>query len=298
MINDKKVHIPVLEKEVLEYLDPKANENFIDCTIDGGGHAVSILERNKPEGKVLGIEWDLELYKNLIGLNLERLILINESFVNLEKIVEKTELKNISGILLDLGLSSWHLEKSGRGFSFQKDEQLIMRYDGKATELTAEKILNQWPEKEIEKILLDYGEERFAKRITRKIIEERELKLIKTTFQLVEIVKRATPNWYHHRKINFATKTFQALRIVVNDELDNLKKVLPQTLKVLKRGGRLAVISYHSLEDRIVKNFFKENMKNNLIKILTKKPIRPTKKEIINNPRSRSAGLRAMEKII
>lgn len=289
------MHIPVLKNEVIEYLNPKANQNFVDATIGEGGHSLAILERNGPEGKVLGIEWDTELYNQLkekyprfyLG---KRLILVNDSYRNLKEIVERENFRHIQGILFDLGLSSWHLKESKKGFSFLRDEPLDMRYNRKSS-LTAEKILNDWPESEMEKILREYGEERFAKRIARKIIKIRKIKPIKTTFQLVEVIKRATPSWYHHQKIHFATRTFQALRITVNDELNNLKIALPQALEVLERGGRLAVISFQSLEDRIVKNFFQKELK-----VITKKPIRPSLEEIKSNPRARSAKLRVGEK--
>jgi len=289
------MHIPVLQKEVIEYLDPKPNENFIDCTIGEGGHTLAILEKNGPEGKVLGIEWDPELYKNLkkeiprwnLG---KRVVLVNDSYTNLKEIVEREKFQPVSGILFDLGFSSWHLEESGRGFSFEKNEPLDMRYNLE-NPLTAEKIVNNWPEREIEKILREYGEERFARRIAREIVQERKIKPIKITFQLVETIKKATPIWYHHRKIHPATRTFQALRIAVNDELKNLEIALPQAVEILEKDGKLAVISFHSLEDRIVKNFFRENLK-----VITKKPIRPFLEEIELNPRSRSAKLRVGQK--
>lgn len=306
------IHKPVLQKEVLKYLDPKHDENFIDATIGGGGHSFAILERNGPRGKVLGIDFDPEQIKNVEHrkLNKERLILVCDNFANLKEIVEKHKFGSVQGILFDLGMSSWHLEKSGRGFTFQKDEPLDMRFNrvGKGT---AEKIVNTWPELEIEKVLREYGQEKFARRIAKGIVEARKAKPIKTTFQLVEIVKKATPAWYHHKKIprsrthsarslrgrHPATRTFQALRIAVNDELNNLKKALPQALKLLKDDGRLVVISFHSLEDGICKNFLRENVQKGLIKILTKKPITPLEREIKLNPRSRSAKLRAGIKV-
>jgi len=303
------VHVPVLKKEVIEYLDPKPNENFIDATIGQAGHTLAILEKTAPEGKVLGIEWDPELYKKLkekclIWKIKERLILVNDSYSNLKKIVEREKFQPVSGILFDLGLSSWHLEESGRGFSFQKDEPLDMRYCTHFLRpwetCTAEKIVNEFSEEEIERIMREYGQEKFAKRIAREIVKTRKIKKIGTTFQLVEIIKKATPDWYHHQRIHFATRTFQALRIAVNDELNNLEKTLPQALEILEERGRIVVISFHSLEDRIVKDFFKKYSHGVALfacKILTKKPIRPGKEEIIQNPRSRSARLRATIKI-
>lgn len=296
------VHIPVLQKEVIQYLSPKPNENFIDCTIGGGGHTRAILEKNGPQGKVMGIDQDQEMIKNIESRfgneELEkRLILVCDNFVNLGEIVEKRKFGPINGILLDLGISSWHITESKRGFSFLREEPLLMRYDGDTNKLTAEKIINDWPEEEIEKILKEYGQERFAKKITKEIIQQRETRPIKATTQLVEIIRRATPGWYQHRRIHFATKTFQALRIAVNEELNNLERTLPQVVEVLETEGRIVIISFHSLEDRIVKNFFRKESKNGQLKILTKKPIKPTEKEISFNPRSRSAKLRAALKI-
>ncbi|MDP2910586.1 MAG: 16S rRNA (cytosine(1402)-N(4))-methyltransferase RsmH [bacterium] len=276
------MHAPVLKKEVLEALDPKPNENFIDCTINGGGHAAAILEKNGPRGKVLGIETDRELYRRLNSQIVERLILVNDSYANLKEIIKKNNFGPINGILFDLGMSSWHLEESSRGFTFQKYEPLDMRYNT-SQELTAEKIINKYSQEEIERILKEYGEERFSKRIAKKIIENRP---IKTTFDLVKIINQAIPR---RQIIHPATRTFQALRIAVNQELDSLEKALPQAEEILAPGGRLAVISFHSLEDRIAKNFFKRSG----LKILTKKPIIPSEQEIKQNLRSRSSKLRA-----
>ena len=291
------MHIPVLQKEVIEYLSPKPNENFIDCTIDGGGHTAAILEKTSPKGRVLGIDADPEMLKNLEYRisNTEfkkRLVLVNDNFANLKEIVKKVNLKSIQGILFDLGMSSWHLEESGRGFSFLRKEPLDMRYNAN-NPLNAEKLLNYWSESEIERVLREYGEEIFSRQIAREIVAVRKIKPIKNNLQLVEILKRAIPVRFHHQKLHFATQTFQAIRIAVNDELNNLKKALPQALEILKPKGKLIVISFHSLEDRIVKNFLKESS----IKILTKKPVVPTQKEIIINHRSRSAKLRAAEKV-
>ena len=321
------MHIPVLQKEVLKYLDPKKNENFIDCTAGGGGHALAILGKNGPAGKVLGVETDPDLYKKLSSLKVKRLKLVRDSYVNLKGIVKKAKIRPISGILFDLGLSSWHLQESNRGFSFRRNEPLDMRYNSETraqnnfvlgrthkicapNPLTAEKIANFWSRQDIEKILREYGEERYASLIAEEIIKERSVKPIKKTFQLVDIIQKAVPERYLKGRIHFATRTFQALRIAVNNELNNLERALPQALEVLKKDGRLVVISFHSLEDRIAKNFFREKSagKKNLfaegllkeelplIKILTKKPVTPSFKETKSNPRSRSAKLRAVIK--
>lgn len=292
-------HIPVLQKEVIEYLNPKPNENFIDCTVGEGGHSLAILERIAPNGKILGIDADPEVIRQLKSkiLNLKsKIVLVCDNFVNLKEIVKKEKFRQISGILFDLGMSSWHLENSGRGFSFLRKEPLDMRYNFQ-NYLTAEKIVNYWSFQEIEKILRDYGEERFAKEIAEKIIEARKWKPIENTFQLVEIIKRAVPVWYQYKKLHFATRTFQSIRIAVNDELNNLEKALPQALEILRTGGTLAVISFHSLEDRIVKNFYRARNSISEIKILTKKPIIPSQKETKINPRSRSAKLRVAIKL-
>ena len=293
------MHIPVLQKEVIEYLDPKPNENFIDCTIGEGGHSLAILEKNAPKGKVLGIDADAEVIKNTKyyiqnTIYKNRVVLVSDNFANLKEIVRREKFIKVCGILLDLGMSSWHLEESGRGFSFLRNEPLDMRYNLE-NPLTAEKIVNYWSKSEIEKILREYGEERFAKKIAERIIESRA-KPIETTFQLIEIIKSVIPRKYQAGRLHPATRTFQALRIVVNEELNNLEKTLPQAINVLNRGGRLVVISFHSLEDRIVKNFLKKCGGDAYVKLITKKPIGPSKEEIIKNPRSRSAKLRACQK--
>jgi len=294
-------HVPVLKKEVLKYLAPEPNKNYIDCTFGRGGHALAILEKNGPDGKVLGIEVDSEIFKKA-KLQIssykfqERLILVNDSYINLETIVRQSGVNPIHGILFDLGMSSWHLERSGRGFSFQKDENLDMRYNLKGL-LDAQEIVNRWSELEIQKILQEYGEERFARRIAEEIVRERKKKRIETTSHLVGVVKRALPSTYRSR-INPATRVFQALRIAVNSELENIRSGVEQALEVVEEEGVIVVISFHSLEDRIIKNFFRENAKRKLLEILTKKPVVPQQEEIKMNIRSRSAKLRAARKII
>lgn len=292
-------HTPVLQKEIIEYLDPKPNENFIDATIGGGGHAEAILEKTGPRGKLLGIDADsnqIENCKLKIKNFKKRVVLVSDNFVNLKEIVKRTKFGQISGIIFDLGMSSWHIEESGRGFSFKKTEPLDMRYNVNFP-LTASKILNFWSEQEIERILKEYGEERFARTIAKKIIMERRAGAIGTTQQLARIIRQSLPARFQQSKINPATRTFQALRIAVNDELSGLRNVLPQAVEILKKGGGLAVISFHSLEDRIVKKFFKEQSLEGSLEILTKKPVGPGQKEIKINPRSRSAKLRAAKKI-
>jgi 16S rRNA (cytosine1402-N4)-methyltransferase len=286
------MHIPVLQKEVQKYLDPQLNENFIDCTIGGGGHSAEILQKIAPRGKVLGIDWTPEAIKGL--KKNPNLIVVNDNFANLAAIVKEQKFNKVKGILFDLGYSSWHLEGSSRGFSFQKKEPLDMRYSLE-NQLTAGKIVNFWSKFEIEKILEEFGEEEFAEEISRQIVEERKQRPIETTAHLVAVIERAVPKSYLHGRLHFATKTFQALRIAVNGELQNIEKALPQALQVLEQGGRLAVISFHSLEDRIVKEFFKNN--SLVLNALTKKPLTPTFEEIRINPRARSARLRVAVKL-
>jgi 16S rRNA (cytosine1402-N4)-methyltransferase len=293
-------HIPVLKKEVLQYLNPSQNENFVDCTVGEGGHAEAILEKNGPSGKVLGIDLDPQQIVSagwFAASSKGRMILVNDSYANLKNILERTNFGPVNGILLDLGMSSAQLEKSKKGFSFKLDQGLDMRYNDNIGYLTAEKIVNEWPEEKIAEIIKEYGEEKFAKNIAKKIVETKKTGRIKSTFQLVQIIKNAVPSSYQRQKIHFATRTFQALRIAVNHELDNLKEVLPQAVSVLSPQGRIIVISFHSLEDRIVKNFFKEKEKEKVIKILTKKPITAKQDELGKNPRSRSAKLRAAARL-
>ena len=294
------IHVPVLKKEVLEYLDPKPNENFVDCTVGEGGHAQALLEKIGPSGKVLGIDLDpqqIEKCKLQLAQFSERAILVNDSYINLKEIVERKNFYPVNGILLDLGMSSAQLEGTQKGFSFKLDQGLDMRYNDETGYFTAEKIVNEWPENKLEEILREYGEEKFSKKIAKNIAEQRKQGRIKTTFELIEIIKNATASAYWRGKIHYATRTFQALRIAVNDELNNLEKVLPDAVSILEPKGRIVIISFHSLEDRIVKNFLKNKQKEGIVKILTKKPVVASLAEVKTNPRSRSAKLRAVIKI-
>ncbi len=292
------MHIPVLKDEVLKYLDPKENENFIDCTAGEGGHMFAILEKTTPNGKILAIDKDvrniglIEMKAKERGLG-SRVVVREGNYADIDKIVEKEEFGKVSGILLDLGISSWHINESGRGFSFQKDEPLDMRYcpgDG----VTAWEIVNSWPPEEIELILREFGEERFAKRISEAIVFRRKVQKIDTASDLAKVISDNVPKT---KRIHPATRTFQALRIVVNTELENIERVLPLALKILERRGRIVAISFHSLEDRIIKRFFREMSDEGEMKILTKRPVIPSDEEIKKNQRSRSAKLRAAIKI-
>lgn len=287
-------HIPVLLRPTLNLLALPTGAKVVDGTLGEGGHAREILEAVGLNGKLLGIDADSEnigrARENLKKFG-QQIIFVNDNFANLVKIVEENNFSPVRGILLDLGWSSAQFAKSGKGFSFQTDEPLDMRLSGKG-DLTAEKILNEWTEAEIGRILREYGEEKNWRTIAKKVVGYRKDYEIKTTGQLVGIVGESRGRG----KIHPATKVFQALRIAVNHELESLEQVLSQAIKVLAPGGRIAIITFHSLEDRLVKRFFqKENNKN--LKIITKKPVIVTAEEIAANPRSRSAKLRVAEKI-
>jgi len=294
------IHSAVLKKEVIEYLDPASNENFVDCTIGEGGHSEDILLKNGPSGKVLGIDLDPHQISASQWLQVQfkdRIVLVNDSYANLTEILLRKEFGQVNGVLMDLGMSSAQLEGTYKGFTFKMDQSLDMRYNDQNQYLNAEKIVNEWPEEKIEEIIREYGEEKFSRKIAKNIIEKRKLGRIKTTFQLTEIIKDSVTPAYLKAKIHYATRTFQALRIAVNDELENIKLVLPQALSVLAPGGKIVAISFHSLEDRIVKKFFAEQAKKGFIKILTKKPVMASREEKGKNPRSRSAKLRVAIKI-
>ena len=296
-------HISVLQKEVIQYLNPRPGDNFIDGTCGNAGHALDILKNIGEAGKILTLDLDeqaLARAKEKVaaagGSRASQVIFVNDNFAHLAEAVRQNNFSPVNGILADIGMSSEQLENSGRGFSFLRDEALDMRFSVKQ-DLTASGIINQWTGEELEEILREYGEERFARRISRQIINNRKLKPILTTRELVSVIALAVPVRYQHARIHFATRTFQALRIAVNDELRNLKSFLPQAVDILARDGRLAVISFHSLEDRIVKRFFREQAQADRLKILTKRPITPSLEEQIINPRSRSAKLRAAAKL-
>ncbi|MBN1779262.1 MAG: 16S rRNA (cytosine(1402)-N(4))-methyltransferase RsmH [Candidatus Buchananbacteria bacterium] len=311
----KNSHQPVMLGEILEYLQPSINQDFVDCTLGGGGHTVEILKRTGPDGRVIGIDLDplaIKLTKQAADDFGERLILVQDNFKNLELILEKYQIGSVDGILLDLGLSSNQLADKERGFSFTDQDFLSMSF-ANSSEVTASEIVNTYSVGELENIFKQYGEENLARPIAQKIVEVRTADPITHPKILADIVSQVYQRYYRqHSKINPATKVFQALRIAVNDELENLKSVLPQAIEALKSGGRLAVISYHSLEDRIVKNFFRLENQDCIclptmpvcqcthvkkINLVTKKPIGPTESEVQKNPRARSAKLRVIEKI-
>lgn len=294
------MHIPVLVEKVLHYLDPRPNQNFIDATFGNGGHAKAILEKTKPNGKVLGIDWSKDAImrgKSTFKKETEngRLKLACSNFADLSEVFKKSNFPVPNGILFDLGLSRELLENSGLGFSFQKDEPLVMRYHrAENGGLTAFEVVNKFSEEKLSEIFQKFGEEKFSRKISRAIGESRKARPIRTSFELAEIIEKAVPR---RGKIHPATRVFQSLRIFVNQELENLEIALFGALEVAGREGRVLVISYHSLEDRIVKNTFRGFQDRAKAEILTKKPVTPGLKEIRENPRSRSAKLRALKKL-
>lgn len=292
-------HIPVMTKEVIRYLAPCPNENFIDATVGFGGHAEKILEKTAPAGKLLALDQDSvaleQANKNLEKFN-QRVTFVNQNFYQLGLIIRSWDVKKIDGIFFDLGVSTYQLQTSERGFSFNVASRLDMRMDPYRQRLTAKEITNRWDERSLKKILKEFGEEPFAGKIAHEIVRSRSRHLIDKTDELVEIIKRAMPPSYRaSREKHFATSTFRALRMAVNDELKVLESGLKQAIQILSPGGRLVVISFHSLEDRIVKNFFAQNPD---LKILTKKPIIAENIEVRKNPKARSAKLRAAIKIV
>ncbi|MBD3282093.1 MAG: 16S rRNA (cytosine(1402)-N(4))-methyltransferase RsmH [Candidatus Portnoybacteria bacterium] len=299
------MHIPVLLNKTIKYLDPKPGENFIDCTLGEAGHTKAILKKTEPNGKVLGIDADTESLKR-IKLDPEimkyesqgRLMLVRSNFKNIKKAVEENRFQNIKGVLFDLGLSSWQIEESKKGFTYKKDEPLIMILNG-SQDVSAQEIINNWPEESLIGLFQKYAQERFSRRIVRGIMAQRKISPIKTTTQLKNIIIRAIPRSKTRRgkKDRVLARIFQALRIEVNDELENLKQGLEDSLEILDKEGRIAIISFHSLEDRIAKIFLREKAKEGKIEILTKKPIAPDEEEKRMNPRSRSAKLRVGIKI-
>lgn len=294
------VHTSVLLHESIDGLDIHPGDIYLDGTLGGGGHAKYAFEKLGGKITVVGLDRDADALarsRKILG-DSKKIILKEGSFGDLDKILDDLGIMKVNRIMLDLGLSSDQFEVSGRGFTFQKDEPLFMTMVKAPHEedLTAHYIVNKWAEESLADIIFGYGEERYARRIAHAIVVYREKKSIDTTFELVEIVKSAVPSLYRRGRLHPATRTFQALRIAVNDELNTLKAGLEKGFERLEKGGRMAVISFHSLEDRIVKHFYKEKSPEQA-QIITKKPITANEEELHNNPRSRSAKLRILEKI-
>jgi 16S rRNA (cytosine1402-N4)-methyltransferase len=297
------LHVPVLLDEVLRYLAPRSGARYVDATVDGGGHCAAVLEGSAPDGHVLGIDRDPEIITALrvsrcAEVGSGRFDLAIGNFRELSRILAARRFLPIDGILFDLGLSSFHLDVSGRGFSFSRREPLDMRFDSTDERLErAERILATRDAEELTAIVRDYGEERFASRIARTIVARRREEPIASTEQLFAAIQAALPAQVRWRAARHAARVFQALRIAANDELDAIAEALPQALSVLAPGGRMVVIAFHSLEDRLVKNFFRDEQKAGRLRVLTRRPVQPTPDEIAANPRAGSAKLRAAERL-
>jgi 16S rRNA (cytosine1402-N4)-methyltransferase len=306
-------HVSVLLNEVIEGLDIKENGIYVDCTLGGAGHSSEIIKRLSEKGRLIGIDQDKDALK-AAGEKLreyKNTTFVHSNFTNIESILNELDIEGVDGILMDLGVSSYQLDEGERGFSYMQDAPLDMRMN-RDSEFSAYQIINDYSEDQLFRVIKDFGEEKFAKRIAKFIVDRRAAKPIETTLQLVDIIKAAIPAKARREGPHPAKRTFQAIRIEVNKELDILDKAIEGSVGKLKQGGRLAIITFHSLEDRIVKLKFRELEnpctcpkefpvcicgKKSKIKIITKKPIEPSEEEVYENPRSRSAKLRIAERI-
>ena len=304
-----RLHVPVLYDEVLAGLAPKLGGTFVDATVGLGGHAAGLLQKSAPDGKLMGLDADpqaLALARDRLSVYGDCVCLVQGRHRNLLRLARQHGFSEVDGILFDLGASSLQFDEASRGFSFRDDGPLDMRM-GPDADLMAEDIVNGWKEEDLTRIIREYGEERYARRVARAICRARPLR---RTRELADLVARCVPQ---RGRIHSATRTFQALRIAVNDELASLQEVLPQAVTLLRPGGRLAVIAFHSLEDRIVKQYLVRESRDCIcppglpqcvcghrasVARLTKKPIRPTAEEVSGNPRSRSARVRIAEKLV
>ncbi|MCX6112048.1 MAG: 16S rRNA (cytosine(1402)-N(4))-methyltransferase RsmH [Proteobacteria bacterium] len=307
-------HVPVLKKEILEYLNIKDGNVYVDCTAGRGGHLEGILQSGAKNITVLAIDKDpsnVAFLKDVFS-KYKNVTIINSDYRFLADILKFHGIKKVDGIIFDLGFSSIHIDDASRGFSFAKDGPLDMRYDTNQG-LRAEDVINEYPERELGRIIRDYGEEKFFKNISRQIVKAREEKKITTTLQLKDIIHRSIPTRFRAgKKIDAATKTFQAIRIEVNTEFESLKAVLPDAINALNTDGRLCAITFHSIEDRIVKQSVNKAInpctcpkglvqcvcgKKPTLKRVIKMPLTASKEEIRLNPRSRSAKLRIAQRI-
>jgi len=301
-------HIPVLQKEVINYLCPQKDGIYIDATLGGGGHSALIASHFGKNGKIFGIDQDVEAIKKAkskLAKYGNKISYIQGNFRNLDKIILKFSIKKVDGILFDLGVSTEQLENPERGFSFSEkfNVPLDMRMDI-SQKLTAYDVVNGYQEERIREILYKLGEEPYAKKIAKRIVLKRKIKPIKTTGDLLETIRESTPPKYRFsRRGHYASKVFRAIRMEVNQELLALEEAIPKAVTGLKSGGRLVIISFHSLEDRIVKRTFKEmsqarENKKPIVRLLTKKPVMASPAEIKKNPKADSAKLRAVEKLV
>lgn len=291
-------HISVMPDEALQGLALHPGDSVLDGTLGGGGHAERILDAVSPNGRLLAFDLDpaaIRAASKRLSRFGDRAVLHLGSYGEVTAAAAQHGFSEVSGALLDLGVSSHEFDTASRGFSFMHDGPLDMRFSP-TQELTAAEIVNTWPEDRLEEIFREYGEDRFARRIASVLVEERKKKRFIGTAELSEAIKNAVPGFARHGKIHPATRVFQALRIATNDELGTLAEALPQFLTLLRPGGRLVVISFHSLEDRIVKDFFRDAEERGELARITKKPLTPSDAEVAANPRARSAKLRIAEK--
>lgn len=295
-------HTPVLLHESVNSLELAPGKVFLDGTLGAAGHSSLVAERFGQSVTIIGLDRDsaaLERSKKKLESLNANFHLIEQSFRNIDKALEKVGIAKVDAILLDLGISSDQIESSGRGFTFLKDEPLLMTMKENPTEddLTAKLILNTFEEETLELILRGFGEERYSRRIAKAIVERRKDKSFETTSDLVDTILNAVPGSYKDGRIHPATRTFQALRIAVNEELTSLEEGLEKGFEALNKDGRFAVITFHSLEDRIVKNFFRDRAKEGRAELVNKKPIVPSEEELTDNRRARSAKLRVIKKL-
>ncbi|WP_035245025.1 16S rRNA (cytosine(1402)-N(4))-methyltransferase RsmH [Desulfogranum mediterraneum] len=289
------LHVPVLSREILHWLAPVPGGVYVDATLGLGGHSGELLRHTPPVGGVYGFEWDKDaaiLAGERLGGHGERFHLVSASYANLVEELERRGIHQIDGLIADLGVSSLHLDRGERGFTFRQDAPLDMRMNQEGG-LTAAELVARLSEAELADVFYHYGEERQARRIARYLVEARAQAPVVSTGQLAEIVARAIPLKYHPKKIHVATKVFQALRIAVNGEFDNILRLLTTAPQVLAPGARICIISFHSLEDRMVKKTFSEHP---AYQVLTRKPVQASVEEVHDNPRSRSAKLRVAQR--
>ncbi len=309
-------HIPVMVREVVQYLNVRPGKTYVDCTLGGAGHSRAIIERMMPGGFLVGIDQDkdsIDNAKKVLNAYAPQIALFHDNFINIKSALAQLNIHKVDGIFADLGISFHQLAQSGRGFTFQKDEPLDMRMDGTSV-LTAKDIVNDSSEQELAMIFSKYGEERWSRRIASNIVKARKVGEIKTSFELVKIIMESIPKKFISKpqRIHPATRVFMALRIVVNRELERLDSFLDMSADILNPKGRLCILSFHSLEDRIVKQKMKSYEDGcscpptfpycicgfeKKMSLLTKKPVRPTEQEIASNPMARSTRLRAAEKL-
>lgn len=295
------LHRTVLKEEAVEAILLTTDSVVVDATGGGGGHSMRILETLGQKGTLIVIDSDPAVVTDLkkrIGTPKATLHIVRENFRNIEKVLASVEVEKADGVLADLGWNSEQFEKSGKGFSFLRDEPLQMTFgDPGDYAFTAEDIVNDWPEEAIANVLYGYADERYSRGIAKKICDARERSRITTTQELVKVIESGVPARYRNGRINPATKTFQALRIAVNDELDALTEFIQSSVGILSSDGRLAIITFHSIEDRIVKHAFRTLMTEGVGIVISKKPITPSDEEVKGNPRARSAKLRIFQKI-